>query len=131
MNVYHCAVALRSTWIVIGMVLLLGGCSATSGGYPTVLESPPQRADTKLTPDEVKQATDTLVTQRDQLNATSTTPPPAPAAKKQPAKSAATKQAAPSGQAAQAGAQAGAQTGGQTGQATPAGSVATGATGRP
>jgi hypothetical protein len=46
---------------------LLSGCS--SGNYPAVLAEPAPRADTPLSPDQVKQATDDLISQRDRLSA--------------------------------------------------------------
>lgn len=45
---------------------LLSACSS-SGTYPSLFAEPPPRSDTPLTPAEVKQATDTLLTDRDHL----------------------------------------------------------------
>ena len=45
---------------------LVSGCSEL--GYPSVHDMPAPRADTTLTPDEVKQATDNLINQRDHLS---------------------------------------------------------------
>jgi hypothetical protein len=47
-------------------VLALGGCAVESG-FPAVHDMPAPRADTTLTPDQVKQATDSLISERDQL----------------------------------------------------------------
>ena len=47
--------------------LLLSACSSSSGPYPTLFAEPPPRGDAPLTPDEVKQATDTLLTDREHL----------------------------------------------------------------
>jgi hypothetical protein len=63
---------------------LLSACSSSSssGTYPTLFAEPPPRGDTPLTPDEVKQATDTLLTDREHLcaeaiaNAQPGSPPP-------------------------------------------------------
>jgi hypothetical protein len=45
------------------MALLVAGCSEI--GFPAVHDMPAPRADTPLTPDQVKQATDDLISQRD------------------------------------------------------------------
>ncbi len=45
---------------------LVSGCSDLS--YPAVHDMPAPRADTTLTPDEVKQATDNLLNERDHLS---------------------------------------------------------------
>jgi hypothetical protein len=88
--------------MAIAGVLVLAGCSAETG-FPAVHDMPAPRADTTMTPDEVKAATDSLISQRDQLqtNAQSVqpvqpvqaaeAPAPAPAsgAKKKPAVAAA------------------------------------------
>jgi hypothetical protein len=63
---------------------LLSACSSSSssGAYPTLFAEPPPRSDAPLTPDEVKQATDTLLTDREHLcaeaiaNAQPGAPPP-------------------------------------------------------
>jgi hypothetical protein len=48
---------------------LLSACSSSSssGTYPSLFAEPPPRSDTPLTPAEVKQATDTLLSDRDHL----------------------------------------------------------------
>ena len=57
---------------------LLSGCSDISSpaahdlGYPAVHDMPAPRADATLTPDQVKQATDDLESQRDRLNTEAT-----------------------------------------------------------
>jgi len=48
------------------LALFLSGCSEL--GYPSVHDMPAPRADTTLTPDEVKQATDNLINQREHLS---------------------------------------------------------------
>ncbi len=55
--------------VAAAMAALLPACSSTSssGTYPTLFAEPPPRGDTTLTPDEVKQATDTLLTDRANL----------------------------------------------------------------
>jgi hypothetical protein len=59
-------------------VLPAAGCSDI--GFPAVHDMPAARSDTMMTPDEVKQATDDLVTQRDHLQSIppATGPTPAP-----------------------------------------------------
>jgi hypothetical protein len=52
--------------------LLLSGCSSDIG-YPAVHDMPAPRAETPLTPDQIKQATDDLVSQREHLNTEATT----------------------------------------------------------
>jgi sialic acid synthase SpsE len=85
---------------VIG-ALALGGC-AVETGFPAVHDMPAPRTETTLTPDQVKQATDSLISERDQLQTNAQPIPPvqaaeAPAtpAKKKPATVATTKPAAP------------------------------------
>ena len=51
--------------IAAGAALPLSGCSDVS--FPS-LHMPGPRADTPMTPDQVQQATDALVTERDHLN---------------------------------------------------------------
>jgi hypothetical protein len=48
--------------------LVLSGC-ASDTGFPAVHDMPAARSETTLTPDEVKQATDSLISQRDHLSA--------------------------------------------------------------
>ncbi len=48
--------------------LVLSGCAANTG-FPAVHDMPAPRADTTLTPDEVKEATDSLISQRNHLTA--------------------------------------------------------------
>lgn len=48
------------------VVLIESGCSDI--GFPAVHDMPAPRADTPLTPDQVKQATDDLISQRDHLS---------------------------------------------------------------
>jgi len=49
--------------------LLIAGCSSSSGPglFPAVLDRPAQREDTPLSPDQVKQATDNLIAERNRL----------------------------------------------------------------
>jgi hypothetical protein len=51
---------------VIG-ALLLAGC-AVEVGFPAVHDMPAPRAETTLTPDQVKEATDSLISQREHLS---------------------------------------------------------------
>jgi hypothetical protein len=53
---------------VVGCALLVAGCSSTDRMFPAVHDMPAARTETTLTPDEVKQATDSLVSERDHLN---------------------------------------------------------------
>ena len=57
---------LGSLAIAAAAAFLLSGCSDLI--FPAVHDMPPPRADTTLTPDQVKQATDDLVSQRDHLS---------------------------------------------------------------
>jgi len=59
--------------------VLLSGCSSDSA-FPAVHDMPSARTETKLTPDEVKQATDDLISDRDrtELKAGAAQPAAAP-----------------------------------------------------
>lgn len=57
--------------IATAAALLLSGCSADLG-FPAVHDMPSPRSDATLTPDQVKQATDDLQSQRDRLNTEAT-----------------------------------------------------------
>lgn len=46
--------------------MFLAGCSES--GFPSLHDVPPPRTDATLTPDQVQQATDTLITERDHLS---------------------------------------------------------------
>jgi hypothetical protein len=48
--------------------LALSGCAADTG-FPAVHDMPAARTETTLTPDQVKQATDSLISERDHLSA--------------------------------------------------------------
>jgi len=52
--------------VAAALACFVSGCSEL--GYPAVHDMPAPRADTTLTPDEVKQATDNLITERDHLS---------------------------------------------------------------
>ena len=87
--------------IAAAAALLLSGCSPGADYpsiFPALLDRPPPRADTPLDPDQVQQATEALITERNHLtaeaqgadqakNSTSpaANPTTAPAAKKQSA----------------------------------------------
>ncbi len=58
--------SLGTVVIAAAVVLLVSGCSEVS--FPAVHDIPAPRTDTTLTPDQVKQATDDLVSARDRLN---------------------------------------------------------------
>jgi hypothetical protein len=53
---------------VVGPALLTAGCSSTDTMFPAVHDMPAARTETTLTPDQVKQATDDLVYERNHLN---------------------------------------------------------------
>lgn len=57
---------LASLAVAAAAAFVLSGCSEV--GFPAVHDLPAPRADTTLTPDQVKQATDDLTNQRDHLN---------------------------------------------------------------
>jgi len=57
---------LASLVVAAAAALILSGCAEV--GFPSVHDLPTPRADTTLTPDQVKQATDDLTNQRDHLN---------------------------------------------------------------
>ncbi len=72
--------------IAVSLAFLVAGCAEV--GFPAVHDMPAPRADTTMTPDQVKQATDDLVSERDHLNtgsvpsAQAAAPSNAPPAKK-------------------------------------------------
>lgn len=63
----------RRVWarlaVAAATALSLAGCSspATPGLFPSVLDDPPPHEDAPLKPDEVKQAVDNLISERNQL----------------------------------------------------------------
>jgi hypothetical protein len=61
--------------VAFSAVGLLSGCSSDSA-FPAIHDMPAARTETKLTPAEVKQATDDLLTDRDRTEAQAQTPPP-------------------------------------------------------
>jgi hypothetical protein len=86
------------------LALLVSGC--TDVIFPAVHDMPSARSDTTLTPDQVKQATDDLITQREHLSTevqTAAQPPlPNAAANATPAKKPSSAQGAAQTSAAQA-----------------------------
>ena len=70
--------ALATLAIAATAAFLLSGCSDIGSpathdlGYPAVHDMPAPRTDATLTPDQVKQATDDLESQRDRLNTEAT-----------------------------------------------------------
>jgi hypothetical protein len=67
--------------VAFSAAVALSGC-ASDTAFPAVHDMPAARTETKLTPDEVKQATDALISDRDRAEAQAQTPappPPAPA----------------------------------------------------
>jgi hypothetical protein len=70
---------LAATTVAALGALLVSGCSspATPGLFPTVFADPPPRDDTPLSPDQVKQAVNNLMSDRSHLCAvTNATQPP-------------------------------------------------------
>ncbi len=63
--------ALGSLSVAVAAALLLSACSSDIG-YPSVHDLPAPRADNTLTPDQVKQATDDLVSQGQHLDTEAT-----------------------------------------------------------
>jgi hypothetical protein len=55
-------------FVAAGAVILLSGCASDSA-FPAVHDMPAARSETKLTPDQVKQATDELISNRDRMEA--------------------------------------------------------------
>jgi hypothetical protein len=70
------AVALAAGLLSVG---LLSGCSSDSA-FPAVHDMPAARTEVKLTPDQVKQATDDLISDRDRTEAQAGVAQPAAAA---------------------------------------------------
>ncbi len=64
--------------VAFSATVLLSGCSS-DGVFPAIHDMPAARTETKLTPDEVKQATDDLISERDRTEAQGQTPAPTPA----------------------------------------------------
>lgn len=77
--------------LAAGLACLLSGCSEV--GFPAVHDMPTPRAETPLTPDQVKQMTDDLVSQREHLQSIPPVPPPTP----EPQKTSLQSAAAPAG----------------------------------
>ena len=61
--------------VVVAAAVVLSGCSSDSA-FPAVHDMPAARTETKLTPDEVKQATDDLISDRDRTEAKAGTAQP-------------------------------------------------------
>jgi len=70
MTVHHPGRAIRrglaAAALGAAMAALVSGCSPAN--YPAVLAYPTPRDDPQLTPDQIKQATDNLITDRNQLS---------------------------------------------------------------
>lgn len=60
--------------VAAGLAFLVAGCSEV--GFPAIHDMPGPRADTPLTPDQVKQATDDLISERNHLQAIPPANPP-------------------------------------------------------
>ena len=58
--------ALGNLAIAASVAFLVSGCSDMN--FPAIHDMPPPRADTTLNPDQVKQATDALIAERDHLS---------------------------------------------------------------
>ena len=94
-----CRGSIERALAVVAVIAALGlaGC-AGEAGFPSVHDIPAPRAETTLTPDQVKQATDSLISQREQLQTSAqplptaqaaAAPSPTTPAKKKPAVAAA------------------------------------------
>jgi hypothetical protein len=59
---------LAAAGAIFATAVLLGACSV-GAEYPTVLATPTPRAEEPMSPDEVKQATDALISDRTRLSA--------------------------------------------------------------
>ncbi len=53
---------------VASTAVLVSGCSSDTG-FPAVHDMPAARTETTLTPDQIKQATDNLISERDRIEA--------------------------------------------------------------
>lgn len=77
MHVQRCVGARRLVALVIGAsaLFLVAGCSSSSAPslFPAVLDTPQPRAEAPLSPDQVKQATDALMAERNRLCAEAAT----------------------------------------------------------
>jgi hypothetical protein len=77
MHVERCIRATRPAAFLVAAaaLILVAGCSSASAPnlFPAVLDSPAAREDKPLSPDQVKQATDNLIAERDRLCAEAAT----------------------------------------------------------
>ena len=77
MHVQRCVRATRLAALALGAAasLLVAGCSSSSAPslFPAVLDTPAARDDTPLSADQVKQATDNLIAERNHLCAEAAT----------------------------------------------------------
>ena len=91
--------------LAAAMAVPMAACTLGTD-YPTILDIPAPRADTPMNADEVKQATDSLISDRDQLSAETRAADPKPqsAASNSAKKLGKKKPAAPASQTAAAGA---------------------------
>jgi len=79
--------------VIVGLASLLAGCSsALENPFPAVHDMPAPRAETPMTPEQVKQATDALESERARL-AGAAPAAAAPAAQSAPATTGSTKTA--------------------------------------
>jgi hypothetical protein len=83
---------------VIAAAVLLSGC-ASDTTFPAVHDIPAARSESKLTPEQIKQATDDLISDRDRTEAQATTTPATTGsiAQRKPAPARSTAQPASSG----------------------------------
>jgi hypothetical protein len=78
-HVYRRSIERAGAAVAVMAALALGGCS-NEAGFPAVHDMPAPRAETTMTPDQVKEATDPLINQRDQLQTSVQSVQPAQAA---------------------------------------------------
>ena len=64
----HLACVASAGLVMAAAAILLSGC-ASDKAFPAVHDMPAARSETKLTPDQVKQATDYLISDRDRIEA--------------------------------------------------------------
>jgi uncharacterized protein YgiB involved in biofilm formation len=71
MHVQHYVRAIRLAAVAVGLaaLFLLAGCSSSSAPslFPGVLDTPAPREEAPLSPEQVKQATDNLIAERNRL----------------------------------------------------------------
>jgi hypothetical protein len=93
------ALAVAGLAIAASLAAVVAACSP-GADYPTILDRPAPRADQPMNPDQVKQATDALISDRTRLSGGAQPAQPAPAATQQTSAPATTGSTRPAGSAA-------------------------------